>query len=425
MTQLNQLINISILIFFSIVFCVVKAQESSTPNNNQHAMNPLHPSMAIVLLVLSMMFCLTFLIVAYAKFCHRPTATEPPGGGGGGPHDLTGPRSRFSGLDRTLIETLPFFRFSSLKGSKDGLECSVCLSRFDESEILRLLPKCRHAFHMSCIDKWLESHSSCPLCRHKFDVKDLKSLSYTNSFRISSTDDYEQDQPPNLEFFIQREQNQERPSSRFNMANTLQRLYNNTGKKSEEPLIIINNNNNQDYSIMHNVKHRIIVSDVMHKSRWSDVNSSDLISLNSEMLMSSATYGTGFSSSSGRLTYSNEVSAKEQILKIKEDMERKRFVESKVVVGNGQTSSGESSGMMVTSTKSLDSGEKRSMSEITSFSRFKELRFGKNVDEDEDENVARVWLPIARRTIQKFADQEITTSITLDNPRLKYSVNNV
>ncbi|KAL7122055.1 hypothetical protein ACP275_01G021900 [Erythranthe tilingii] len=381
--------------------------------------------MAIVLLVLSMMFCLTFLIVAYAKFCHRPTATEPPGGGGGGPHDLTGPRSRFSGLDRTLIETLPFFRFSSLKGSKDGLECSVCLSRFDESEILRLLPKCRHAFHMSCIDKWLESHSSCPLCRHKFDVKDLKSLSYTNSFRISSTDDYEQDQPPNLEFFIQREQNQERPSSRFNMANTLQRLYNNTGKKSEEPLIIINNNNNQDYSIMHNVKHRIIVSDVMHKSRWSDVNSSDLISLNSEMLMSSATYGTGFSSSSGRLTYSNEVSAKEQILKIKEDMERKRFVESKVVVGNGQTSSGESSGMMVTSTKSLDSGEKRSMSEITSFSRFKELRFGKNVDEDEDENVARVWLPIARRTIQKFADQEITTSITLDNPRLKYSVNNV
>ncbi|KAL7122054.1 hypothetical protein ACP275_01G021900 [Erythranthe tilingii] len=388
-------------------------------------MNPLHPSMAIVLLVLSMMFCLTFLIVAYAKFCHRPTATEPPGGGGGGPHDLTGPRSRFSGLDRTLIETLPFFRFSSLKGSKDGLECSVCLSRFDESEILRLLPKCRHAFHMSCIDKWLESHSSCPLCRHKFDVKDLKSLSYTNSFRISSTDDYEQDQPPNLEFFIQREQNQERPSSRFNMANTLQRLYNNTGKKSEEPLIIINNNNNQDYSIMHNVKHRIIVSDVMHKSRWSDVNSSDLISLNSEMLMSSATYGTGFSSSSGRLTYSNEVSAKEQILKIKEDMERKRFVESKVVVGNGQTSSGESSGMMVTSTKSLDSGEKRSMSEITSFSRFKELRFGKNVDEDEDENVARVWLPIARRTIQKFADQEITTSITLDNPRLKYSVNNV
>ncbi|KAL8063332.1 hypothetical protein ABFX02_01G021200 [Erythranthe guttata] len=415
MNQLNQLINISILILFSKV-CVVKAQESSTANNNQHAaMNPLHPSMAIVLLVLSLMFCLTFLIVAYAKFCHSPTATEPPGGGGG-PHDLTGPRSRFSGLDRTLIETLPFFRFSSLKGSKDGLECSVCLSRFDESEILRLLPKCRHAFHMSCIDKWLESHSSCPLCRHKFDVKDLKSLSYTNSFRISSTDDCDQDQPPNLEFFIQREQNQERPSSRFNMANTLQRLYNNTGKKSEEPLII---NNNQDYSIMHNVKHRIIVSDVMHKSRWSDVNSSDLISLNSEMLMISATYGTGFSSPSGRLTYSNEVSAKEQILKIKEDMERKKFVESKVVVGNGQTSSGESSSMMVTSTKSLDSGEKRSMSEITSFSRFKELRFGKNVDEDE--NVARVWLPIARRTIQKFADQEITS----DNPRLKYSVNNV
>jgi hypothetical protein len=44
-------------------------------------------------------------------------------------------------------------------------DCSVCLGEFRDGESLRLLPKCSHAFHQQCIDKWLKSHSNCPLCR--------------------------------------------------------------------------------------------------------------------------------------------------------------------------------------------------------------------------------------------------------------------
>ncbi|KAL0394079.1 UNVERIFIED_CONTAM: E3 ubiquitin-protein ligase ATL42 [Sesamum latifolium] len=383
------------------LFICVKAQ----PPSNQGDINPLHPSMAVVLVVLSIMFCITFLIVAYAKFCQRiepyhANEVQEPGG-------IVRSRSRFSGIDRTVIESLPFFRFSSLRGSKEGLECAVCLSRFEDAEILRLLPRCRHAFHMNCIDKWLENHSSCPLCRYKFDVGDLKSLAYTNSFRNPRTSVEE----PNLEFFIQREPNQER-SSRFNMANTFQKL----GRgKGEEPLIQDYRNENSDRQLVHHFKHRIIVSDVIHKSRWSDVNSSDLMSLNSEMLnVISSKRFSALEYSSGRFT--SELSAEEQILKIKEDMERKRLYEIKV--GRIEHSSAATSSCpndsdidldQSTMSRTLDPAQKRSMSEITNISRFTEnarSRLSTPVNMDKDDYVRRVWLRIARRTIQWFSGRE-------------------
>ncbi|XAR58836.1 hypothetical protein NMG60_11014400 [Bertholletia excelsa] len=44
-------------------------------------------------------------------------------------------------------------------------ECAICLGEFVEGEKVRVLPGCRHVFHVKCIDKWLASHSSCPTCR--------------------------------------------------------------------------------------------------------------------------------------------------------------------------------------------------------------------------------------------------------------------
>lgn len=41
----------------------------------------------------------------------------------------------------------------------------MCLSEFEEGETGRLLPKCKHSFHIECIDMWFHSNSTCPLCR--------------------------------------------------------------------------------------------------------------------------------------------------------------------------------------------------------------------------------------------------------------------
>ncbi|KAL5701338.1 RING-type E3 ubiquitin transferase [Ranunculus cassubicifolius] len=66
------------------------------------------------------------------------------------------------GLDASLLKTLPTFVYTP---TKEGLECAVCLSEFEENEKGRLLPKCNHSFHIGCIDMWFHSHSTCPLCR--------------------------------------------------------------------------------------------------------------------------------------------------------------------------------------------------------------------------------------------------------------------
>ncbi|XP_019163066.1 PREDICTED: RING-H2 finger protein ATL63-like [Ipomoea nil] len=75
------------------------------------------------------------------------------------------------GLEKSAISEIPSFVYMG-KGGDDGgdgegsgMECSICLSSFENGDVGRKLPKCGHAFHAECIEMWLFSHSSCPFCR--------------------------------------------------------------------------------------------------------------------------------------------------------------------------------------------------------------------------------------------------------------------
>ncbi|KAK6913144.1 Zinc finger, RING-type [Dillenia turbinata] len=70
-----------------------------------------------------------------------------------------------SGLDQAFIDALPVFLYKEIVGLKEPFDCAVCLCEFTEKDKLRLLPMCSHAFHINCIDTWLLSNSTCPLCR--------------------------------------------------------------------------------------------------------------------------------------------------------------------------------------------------------------------------------------------------------------------
>lgn len=70
-----------------------------------------------------------------------------------------------SGLDQAFIDALPVFTYKDIMGLKEPFDCAVCLCEFLDQDDLRLLPLCSHAFHVDCIDTWLLSNSTCPLCR--------------------------------------------------------------------------------------------------------------------------------------------------------------------------------------------------------------------------------------------------------------------
>ncbi|KAL6899751.1 hypothetical protein ACP4OV_006409 [Aristida adscensionis] len=89
-------------------------------------------------------------------------------GGGGGPAG-GGANAALRGLDPEVLRSLPVTVYR--RAAKDdpvaaaAAECAVCLAELEDGEEARFLPRCGHGFHAECVDTWLASRSTCPLCR--------------------------------------------------------------------------------------------------------------------------------------------------------------------------------------------------------------------------------------------------------------------
>ncbi|KAK4415736.1 RING-H2 finger protein ATL1 [Sesamum alatum] len=73
---------------------------------------------------------------------------------------------RFHNLSIDFVSSFKYKKDESVVEDEGyDSQCAVCLSVFEEGELVRQLPKCNHLFHAQCIDMWLYSHMDCPLCR--------------------------------------------------------------------------------------------------------------------------------------------------------------------------------------------------------------------------------------------------------------------
>jgi hypothetical protein len=81
------------------------------------------------------------------------------------------------GLRPDDVAVLPTFTYHSAAASPDvrcaanadATEaagcCAVCLEELRDGALVRMLASCKHYFHVECVDVWLLSHATCPVCR--------------------------------------------------------------------------------------------------------------------------------------------------------------------------------------------------------------------------------------------------------------------
>ncbi|KAL5992590.1 hypothetical protein ACLOJK_013509 [Asimina triloba] len=149
-----------------LLFQSVAAQSGNETNtDNPYGFSTkINPAMAVIIVVLIAAFFFMGFFSIYIRRCSQSDQTAA----GRLINGARGGRSRRVGLDPSVIQTFPILEYSVVKGLKIGkgaLECAVCLNEFDDDETLRLLPKCDHVFHPDCIDAWLATHTTCPVCR--------------------------------------------------------------------------------------------------------------------------------------------------------------------------------------------------------------------------------------------------------------------
>jgi hypothetical protein len=79
-----------------------------------------------------------------------------------------GEENTVMGLEDNVINSYPRFQFSRDSATVLGQNttCSICLCEYKDSEMLRMMPECRHYFHLCCLDSWLKLNGSCPVCRN-------------------------------------------------------------------------------------------------------------------------------------------------------------------------------------------------------------------------------------------------------------------
>lgn len=68
------------------------------------------------------------------------------------------------GLSGDSLKKLPCYTLDETK-AKQTICCTICLQDMRIGEMARRLPHCHHTFHLTCVDKWLMQHVSCPICR--------------------------------------------------------------------------------------------------------------------------------------------------------------------------------------------------------------------------------------------------------------------
>jgi hypothetical protein len=63
--------------------------------------------------------------------------------------------------------------------------CAICLEKYADGDRLRVMPPCRHRFHIGCSDEWLRRSNQCPVCRA--DLRGLVEIEEQEALQLMRT----------------------------------------------------------------------------------------------------------------------------------------------------------------------------------------------------------------------------------------------
>ncbi|KAJ1397220.1 Zinc finger, RING-type [Sesbania bispinosa] len=144
-----------LLATFSSLFHATYAQSGAQPpvpsRASNEGANTTLPMLLVLFVFASFITCFCSFYVRYCSERYVVTATTVT----------------TNGVDPEVLATCPIVVYSAVKKGHHhvAMQCAVCLGEFGDLDALRLLPKCSHVFHTRCIDTWLSSHVTCPICR--------------------------------------------------------------------------------------------------------------------------------------------------------------------------------------------------------------------------------------------------------------------
>lgn len=171
--SMAHLMVVVVLLIVQVYYSVNAQSSTETPDSSFDLDWEIKPSTAVITVILVCFFSFLGFFSIYLRRCAQArvaAATAAQIDSSSSPVAARERVTRRRGLDQAVIQKFPTFTYSTVKGLKIGksaLECAVCLSEFEDHETLRLLPTCNHVFHPVCIDTWLRSRVTCPVCRAK------------------------------------------------------------------------------------------------------------------------------------------------------------------------------------------------------------------------------------------------------------------
>ncbi|XP_059627133.1 RING-H2 finger protein ATL52-like [Cornus florida] len=125
--------------------------------------NNLLPQIYVLLVTVAAAALIFAIYHLVAATCCRRRLGQPPQHR---PIIVFRPREFPSSIESSMAQLIPAHKYQKGTGPVgEDCTCPVCLCEFEDGDEVRTLQECMHSYHVPCIDMWLYSHSSCPMCR--------------------------------------------------------------------------------------------------------------------------------------------------------------------------------------------------------------------------------------------------------------------